>query len=720
MNKILKWLLAGLGIVAVLLVAAAVVLPMVIDPNNYKEEISAAVLKKTGRDLVIGGEIKWTVFPSVGLELSDVKLGNRTGFGDQPMLDIGQVGISVKLVPLFSRKIEVGEVSMADVSINLQRNADGQNNWEDLSQKRSAATDTPSQGGTDIDTFVISGIEISNANVSLKDMGETTELKELDLIASDIELGRPFALEGSFSVNMPKHQLNGQVAFDGRFQSSANGLRYGIKDLELSFKGNHGAAGEAVSLDATVNTNADINLESDQATLSDFVLQLHDLSAKGDFRVTSITSTPQFEGQLSVAQFNPKSFMQALGLEVPSTGNDKALTRLEAEMNVTGSASGANMQNLKIRFDESTFQGKLELENFDQPNLAFDFQVDKLNLDDYMPKTEATPGSGQASVESDFLVDDFRGFTGGGDFRIGELIVAGLKATEVSTTMSSNGKGVRFFPVNASFYGGKHEGEIKIDASGARPMLSVNQGITGVQAKELLQDLSGTARLTGTGDFFLQIETDFSNSETIFKALSGDIGMSILDGAIIGIDVADTINMVKSALGKQTEVVGESGQDKKTEFAELSMTGVFNRGILTSDDLLMQSTLLRMTGQGKFNLVDETIDYVLKPVLLGDQIDKSLGKLSGSPIPIKLTGNLYEPDIKVDIVSAIAGSQKELINQKKNELIDGLLGGKDDSGGGNNEDDSGQKNDPVKSLLDGVLGGKKKKDKQKEDDGSGY
>ncbi len=46
MNKLLKWVLAGVIVVVVFVVIAAVVLPMVIDPNNYKEEISAAVLEK--------------------------------------------------------------------------------------------------------------------------------------------------------------------------------------------------------------------------------------------------------------------------------------------------------------------------------------------------------------------------------------------------------------------------------------------------------------------------------------------------------------------------------------------------------------------------------------------------------------------------------------------------------------------------------------------------
>ena len=67
MKTFLKWILAIVGVVVVLLVVATVVLPMVVDPNNYKDEISAAVSEKTGRELTIGGEIKWSVFRQSGL-----------------------------------------------------------------------------------------------------------------------------------------------------------------------------------------------------------------------------------------------------------------------------------------------------------------------------------------------------------------------------------------------------------------------------------------------------------------------------------------------------------------------------------------------------------------------------------------------------------------------------------------------------------------------------
>lgn len=716
MKKLMKWLLAVLGIVVVLLVVATLVLPMVVDPNNYKEEISAAVLEKTGRELTIGGEIKWNVFPSIGLDLSDVTLGNPEGFGDQPMLDIGEAGISVKFMPLLKRKLEVGEVSMNDVSIYLSRKADGRSNWQGLGGAGTSDKPASPGSGKGIDTFVVSGIQISNAKVTLEDVDQTTELSEFDLKATNIELGRPFNLQGGFSMNLPQNHLAGDVIFGGRVQSAANGKRFGVDGLKLSFKGQQGEAGETVNLDVTIGADADIDLSQDQATLSDFVLRLYGLSVSGDLIVSSLTGDTGFKGQLKVAEFNPKTLMKDLGLEVPSTQNQDALTSLQATMSFAGTSDSADMQSLSARLDQSTFKGNLKLANFDYPKLAFDFQVDRLNLDDYTPEGGPESGAGSGVEEQDLSVEVFRGFTGGGDFRISQLIVNGLTATDVRTKMNSDGSSVRFSPVNAQFYGGQHEGDIRIDASGARPLLTANLGLTGVQAEGLLNDLTGSARLQGTGDFFLQISTDLSNSRSVLEALSGDIGMSILNGAIVGIDVTETIATVKSVLGKQSEVVSESGQDQVTEFAELTMSGVFDRGVLSSDDLLMLSPLLRATGEGDFNLAGESIDYVLKPVLLGD-LGKNLGELSGVPIPVRLSGNLYEPDIRVDIVAALAASQKEKINQKANEYIGKLIGGEEDSGTEDQEDGSLEKADPAEALLKGIFGSKKDSGKKKDDDG---
>ena len=82
-------------------------------------------------------------------------------------------------------------------------------------------------------------------------------------------------------------------------------------------------------------------------------------------------------------------------------------------------------------------------------------------------------------------------------------------------------------------------------------------GVTGVQTERLLQDLAGTSRLQGEGEFSLKIRTDLSNSDTVLQSLSGNLAVSVLNGAILGIDVVDTIGAAKALLGKQDEIASE-------------------------------------------------------------------------------------------------------------------------------------------------------------------
>jgi Uncharacterized protein involved in outer membrane biogenesis len=66
MGKLIK-ILVGL---VLMIVVAAIALPMVIDPNDYREEIQAAVKDKTGRDLAINGDLSLSVFPWIGVGIN--------------------------------------------------------------------------------------------------------------------------------------------------------------------------------------------------------------------------------------------------------------------------------------------------------------------------------------------------------------------------------------------------------------------------------------------------------------------------------------------------------------------------------------------------------------------------------------------------------------------------------------------------------------------------
>lgn len=721
MKKLLKWILILIACLVVLLLIAAIALPLVLDPNNFKEEISVAVREETGRDLTIGGDIKWTVFPWIGFEISDLKLSNRPGYGDQPMVEVGQAGASVKFAPLLSRRVELGSITLADMSVYLHQRADGSNNWEDLSsgETQTTASDTGQQQG--LESLSVSSLTIENTNVIWDDAGSTTELRELGLAATNIELGKPFDLDGAFAVLLSESGVEGEVNFGGKVSSKADGSRYGIEGLTLEFQGTQKTDSQPIPLAVAVSADADVDLTEDTASLTDFALTFHDLSVDGQLDVSSLTGEPQFQGALTLNEFSPKNLLDTLGMPLETT-EPNALTSMRAKMNFSGSTAHANMDNLTLSFDQSTFQGYLRIAGFSEPRLDFDFEIDEINVDSYMPTTPA-----EATESEDLSVELFRGFSGGGDFRVGKLVVGGMTISNASLTMSSQGKGFRLFPIGADLYGGKLQGDIRINAAGQRPILLAKQSLSGVQAQGLLQDLVGSARLEGVGDFNMDIRTDLTNDKSIKRRLDGSFGMTFLDGAIVGINVAESIRSAQSLLGNAESNAEdtETERDPKTDFSELSVSGQFDKGTLTSDDLLMKSPLLRVTGKGALSLVEESINFQVKPVIVSSlegQGGQGLDELGGIPIPVNISGNLYAPDVGVDIVGALAESQKARIDEKKDELKDKLLGkllGGDDDESAADGDGSGEEEekseDPAETLLKGLFGKRKKDD----DDDSG-
>jgi len=79
MLRLIKWLLGFLVTLVILVLAAVIIIPNVIDPNDYRDELSALVKDKTGRDLTLSGDLKISVFPWLGVKTQGLALSQPDG-----------------------------------------------------------------------------------------------------------------------------------------------------------------------------------------------------------------------------------------------------------------------------------------------------------------------------------------------------------------------------------------------------------------------------------------------------------------------------------------------------------------------------------------------------------------------------------------------------------------------------------------------------------------
>ena len=90
MSRILKILGIVVGAVVLLLVIVLVAVAMLFDPNDYKDDITAAVARATGRTLTLEGDLGLAVFPTIEMDVGAASLSNAQGVGPEAMGRIGR------------------------------------------------------------------------------------------------------------------------------------------------------------------------------------------------------------------------------------------------------------------------------------------------------------------------------------------------------------------------------------------------------------------------------------------------------------------------------------------------------------------------------------------------------------------------------------------------------------------------------------------------------
>lgn len=321
MKRLLKILAWALGLLVALILVAVIVVPLVIDPNDYRDEINNLVEKQTGRELTIEGDLELSVFPWLGLEIGKTRLGNAPGFGPDPFASIEGADIRVKLLPLLRRKVEVDTIRLNGLAVNLTRNAKGTTNWEDLAgagegQKEPAPE--PKQPGTrkgaPVAALAVGGLEVRNARISWTDQqaNQKAIISELDLTSGEVAPGETFPLALNFRIDSNAPQVAGTVALNTRVTLAPGVQQYRLEQTELTTALNTPIA-PGGKLDARLSAaTAGADLGSGQAELNDLLLEAFGTTLKGQAKAENITGEPKVAGTLQAEVGNPERLANLL------------------------------------------------------------------------------------------------------------------------------------------------------------------------------------------------------------------------------------------------------------------------------------------------------------------------------------------------------------------------------------------------------------------------
>jgi AsmA protein len=258
-----KRILAIIGALLLLIVLAAIALPFLINPNQYRPLLESQLSGALGREVKIGG-LKLELLKG-SVSAGDLSISEDPAFGTKPFLKAQSLHVGIELRPLiFERKLNVTQVTIEKPEVRIAASEKGQWNFASLGKKPGGGAQTPgSSGGSGMDVS-LKQVRIADGQIVLARPGQKDqELRDIDIDLQDLSLTSPL----SFQV-AAKRPEGGSIKVEGKAGPlNASGelppvdARFEVPALDLNASGlvdRSTGMGGVASLRGTIKVKGDI------------------------------------------------------------------------------------------------------------------------------------------------------------------------------------------------------------------------------------------------------------------------------------------------------------------------------------------------------------------------------------------------------------------------------------------------------------------------------
>lgn len=723
MKKILKYALWSLFGIAATVSTVLAYVALTFDPNAYKPQIIQAVQDSTHRTLRLDGDIKLMFFPSIGAHLGKVSLSEFKS--EREFASVSDASVSLAVWPLLKQQVVVNQVYVNGAKASVVKYKDGKTNLDDLLATKPAVeqAEAPVRQSNAV-AFNVASVVIENCELQFDDQaaGNKVSIKQLNLKTGRLTnaLPTPVELSAHIQATQPKADIRLRVATTLNFDLEGN--RYSLKGMELNaeggvldisglmlklagdasadlqarnyelnlfvFNASGKKAGEPFDAHLTVPTislnnedfsgtnlqfhasmdaqfgkaSAVLNLPSFKGNMDKFSLQ--GLSLQAGLNQPEQTFSAQIDtvliGSLKTMQFNLKD----LSIALKATG-DK-LPGKTVESSLKGSVQAdLERQSVHAKFAGGLLQSQIKAEaaikNFKVPVVRYDVEIDKFDLDPYLPPKVAKADSPKkAEPEQPFDLSALQGLDVSGSVRIGALKAMNVKVSKLRVDLKAKDGIVDVEPLSAALYQGAVNGKVHVDAHTSS--FAITQKLTGVEIAPLMKDAVDMEVAEGQGNISLAVTTQGNTVSALKKAMNGTASVELADGAIRGIDLGKLVQGVQN-LNKDSkaETLGVN-KNEKTLFSEFKASLKIKNGVARNDDLSVKSTVLRLNGSGDVDIGHDKMDYNAKVIMAKTEQGRT------GTLPVHVFGPFDALKIKVDYAELLADIARQRLNEEKAAL----------------------------------------------------
>lgn len=553
MKKILTVLIS----VLVVVVLAIVVLPYVLNLNQYKAFIERNVYERTGKHLVIDGDISLQLIPSLKIVAKDVKLdADKDSNVSERLVSIDTLSLDAQLIPLLKGDLQVDRITLKSPQLYVVRLPSGATNWEmdeavDKAASANALVPAPDEYQVDV---VVHDEPVDDAPSLLERQKHAPAFLSLTEIFSfrniriedgklryrDLQQGKEWRIQGlAFESSL----MRGKNPFD---------LSFAIENMPAEYAN--------VSISGTYLMNG-----------IELVLE----KIKANIGQTKISGNVHLDFSLPVIEVNSGVMLNKLDI-----------TQYQQMWDAVGIQEQANADEQNAQAEASETKTEVVVQKgqtgwSDTPlNLSWAQQL-----------------NGHIAVKAE------------------ELILPQITMRDVVGHLHFQLGKVSFKLKDMKVAGGSVNIEAELDTALSPPTIALKTSLDAVALAELRAVMQDQRYIDGRVSADVLLNSRGVSVKQLIASMQGEGNVLLEEGRIYKLDLLSMARNIAVAFNGKTRTEAE------TRFSQAKASFKIAKGVLINNDFLMETPVFNFAGKGNVNLLEQSVDYRLDPkVSAGSEI----------------------------------------------------------------------------------------------------
>ncbi len=731
----MRKILIVIGIIIVCLIVAALIFAATFNVNQYRGTIESQLEQRLDRKVSLG-DMRLGIFPP-RFEVQNVSISDDPRFNaSKAFVQARRLDVSVKLLPLLHKDVEVDSLTLERPSVNLIKNKQGVWNFASIGApqtgtsqpatsterqpaNKQASKSAPAPSGSaqpsSSQQFSLGKLVIQDGQVALTDLQTSPQpavYDHIDVTLTNFAPGEPFTLDAAAHLPGPGTQ---EVRLQGKggpivqndpaatpFHGTLNLKQVNIAGLSKflnspALTGTDGIITGQTDINSqagTISAKGTTNIENVKMKGNDLGYPITADYNVSDSVAESLLTINQGNIRLGSTPFSVTGTVDSKPTPAQINLNLKANNVAMTELAKLAAASGAALApgtkvtgtvnadvNARGAMTKPALNGTVTAQNLQMTgkDIAQPVQIQAINL-------HLTP----AQIES-----------------------APFNVVSGGTTVNTQFALQRYLSDNPT-----------IDATVKAP----NAQLQNILSMAKAYGVSGLDKISGNGTINLDMHATGPvkslNSESIMRALNGTTALNIGNLRYTGVDISHELGSIAGFLGKLQAAKGY------TDVSPLTGNIVVKNGVAQTNNLQAKLDIGSIAGAGVANLVNNALDMHLTAVLnskfsqmvggtgIGGFMKTALANKQGElAIPVLVTGTIQNPKFMPDVQQMTQMRLKGLIPTSNNPagavggLLGGLLGKSASQAQSQNQQAQQQGQSPQQNAVQqlmGIFGGKKK------------